>query len=63
MTVYRCHFDFELVLDCKVDSDKGIDEFAGGFWVNSKIKFTKGNDAKFWIPPSKIVFIEKITLN
>ncbi len=31
-----------------------------GFWTNKFFKFTRGEDALFWIPPSQIVFVKKV---
>jgi hypothetical protein len=38
----------------------GIHAFVCGFWINDDLKFTKGTDAKYWIPLSQILYIEKL---
>lgn len=60
MTIYRCFFRFRGEV-YYVDSDKGIPYFMGGFWVDENLQFTHLSDKlKYWIPPSKIEYIEKI---
>ncbi len=44
-------------VSCKHD---GIHAFVDGFWINADLKFTKGSDCKYWIPPSQIYYIEKV---
>ncbi len=41
---------------------EGLYNFCGGFWIDKDLKFTKGSECKYWIPPSQILYIEKITL-
>lgn len=41
-----------------VESD-AIASFFNGFWVNEDYEFTKGNDAKHFIPESAILKITK----
>lgn len=64
-TIYRC----EYILNVSgiapgsqnrcVRSEDGIGDFVDGFWINDDYQFTKGSDAKFWIPPSCIRYISK----
>jgi hypothetical protein len=75
MTLYKCYFNFnDILVDgiflsgdivktivLSVLSDQGIVDFQYGFWINDKLKLTKGSDCKFWIAPSQILLIEKIT--
>ena len=64
ITTYECYFTFgtrELVVDCnELQRSYGIDEFSHGFWINDDLKFTKGSDCLFWIPPSKIHHVKKV---
>ena len=30
-----------------------------GFWINRNKEYTQGSDARYWIPPSGIRFVEK----
>ena len=30
-----------------------------GFWINMKFEFTRVSDSRHWIPPSRILYIEK----
>ena len=32
-----------------------------GFWVNEAKEYTYSGDNKYWIPPSRILHVEKIT--
>lgn len=62
--IYRCAYEFVIFLDGRdgvrsVYSEKGIDVFQYGFWINYDFEFTQGSDAKYWIPPSKIMYISK----
>lgn len=60
---YRCKFKIDSYpfngVWCDVYSKDSISDFADGFWVDPEFRFTKGSDAKYWIPPSKICFIAK----
>lgn len=59
MTIYKCHFMLDGT-ECTVYSDDGVLSFSHGFWINFKLKYTKKDDAVYWIPPSCILYIEKI---
>ena len=37
-----------------------IAEAKEGFWINSNMKFTNGQDSLFWIPPSSILLVRKL---
>ncbi len=66
MYSYKCIFNFTKVY--RVDGQHhhvtsqhdGIHAFIDGFWLNEDLKFTKGSDCKYWIPPSQIRYIEKV---
>lgn len=55
---YRCEFIFHNEIRY-VTSDRGIERFVNGFWINEEGKLTTGEDARFWIPPNKIEYIAK----
>ncbi len=64
MYKYKCVFNFGVIhrLDGKpheVTHDSGLHDFAGGFWIDDDLKFVKGSAARYWIPPSQILYIEK----
>ncbi len=44
----------------KVEAEGGPAMFSEGFWVDCALKYTKGSDCCVWIPPSRIICIEKI---
>ena len=62
---YRCVFNFSRIYEVAsrshevTCSDDGIYNFADGFWINEELKFTKGSDCKYWIPPSQILYVVK----
>ncbi len=61
---YKCVFYFGGDRErCSVTYDlDGIHAFVGGFWITEEKKFTKGSDCKYWIPPSQILYVEKIKI-
>ena len=61
-TIYRCEFKFEREIRA-VRSKNSIADFEDGFWINDNLKFTKGPDCKFWIPPSQILYVSKDSVN
>lgn len=58
-TVYHCHFRLEGETYV-ASSDKGLDAFVSGFWINDSSEVTTGSDATTWIPPHAIRYIEKV---
>ena len=59
MINYVCHFATKY--GCGItQSEEGVDAFSRGFWITESLVYTKGSDAKYWIPPSQIMYIEKI---
>lgn len=61
MATYRCFFKVHGET-YHADSDKGIMEFhsaGGGFWVTESMDLALVSNAKYWIPPSQILGIEK----
>ena len=59
-TIYRCFFKFRDYRYPFVDGYQGPSMFATGFWINEDMEFTNGDDAKYFIPISQILYIEKI---
>ncbi len=59
---YRCEFEFVGELKV-VYSEDGLADFRDGFWVDATFKFTRGSNCKFWIPPSRLLYIAKDTIN
>ena len=56
---YLCAFKFKDVT-CMTESLEGISAFKDGFWINGYLQITTKDDNKYWIPPSMILYIEKI---
>jgi hypothetical protein len=56
---YVCHFTVKDQTK-QVASDKGISYFCEGFWVNDKFEIGEYSDIRYWIPASRIEFIEKV---
>ncbi len=61
MYSYKCIFRFNGSHEVTYDGD-GIHAYTQGFWITQELEFTKGSDCKYWIPPSRILFIEKIKI-
>lgn len=61
-TVYRCVYQFGGERRSTF-SPYGIAVFEDGFWISSvgNITISDSGDCRYWIPPSAIVFIEKVT--
>lgn len=38
-----------------------ITDARDGFWVDIDFKFTRDDNARFWVPPSQIRYVERIT--
>jgi hypothetical protein len=64
MSNYRCWYKFyDLEAAWKRTQFAAVEslgEVTDGFWINDLGKFTKGSDAKWWIPPSAILIVEKV---
>lgn len=60
--MYRVHFEyFKSNKSNDVDPSKfPIRELIHGFWINTNLELTKASDNVYFIPPSKIIAIEKI---
>jgi hypothetical protein len=63
--IYRCYFNFTKVYrrdgdNHHVESGEGLCAFRIGFWINDDFKLTTGADARYWIPASQILRVEKI---
>lgn len=58
-TYYECVFKFEGE-KYRTEGDR-LDRFTEGFWVDQWWDYTNGSDAAYWIPPSKIQYLEKKT--
>jgi hypothetical protein len=56
---YWCYYTFQGKREM-TSSENGLQVFRDGFWINNEGDFTTGEDAKIWIPPSKIDYIVKI---
>lgn len=59
--VYRCEFIFKEEI-CVVYS-QFLEDFKDGFWLNDDRNFTKGSDARYWIPPHSIEYVAKDVMN
>ena len=59
MNEYRCVFVFRGE-EFSSYSKRGLDAFYDGFWINDKLETSVGEDVRYWIPPHKIEYIEKV---
>lgn len=57
-TYYICAFKF-LDMTLSVESQEGIAAFCDGFWINSDYEYTTDEDRLYWIPPSRMLYVEK----
>jgi hypothetical protein len=55
---YVCYYD--IGWGCRDVIVDGLYCVCLGFWLNEKSEFTQGSDCKWWIPPSRIFFVEKV---
>ena len=39
----------------------GLIDVKNGFWINRAGNYTQGSDAIYWVPPSQILCIRKIS--
>lgn len=51
-TMYRCEYMFR-GNNHYATSPSGLADFKDGFWVDVNMKFTKGSDCRYWIPPER----------
>lgn len=54
--VYRCEFTMHGI-GRYVRCEDGLAAFKDGFWITDEYQYTKGSDARFWIPPSAILYV------
>ena len=55
---YICIFKLK-DMTLTVESNEGLGCFVDGFWINPDYELTRGHDAKYWIPPGRILHVEK----
>ena len=62
-TLYKCAFEFNRnplgKQEVWITYGKRLSDFNEGFWINANYKLTKGSDALYWIPPSRIRYVAK----
>lgn len=63
---YKVHFAFsnhgvKVRQHVILPEDKNISSVSNGFWINQDGEYTQGSDAQYWIPPSMLRLIEKIS--
>ena len=59
---YRCHFE---LYDCGAYVHVEVEHydmsaFTEGFWINEEKQLAAWSIGKYWIPPSRILFIERV---
>jgi hypothetical protein len=59
MNRYICHYETDE--GWKACIGNSLFDFKDGFWIDGEGKFLKlcGQSGKYWIPPSRISYIEK----
>lgn len=61
MNNYICRYrnPYGNINNVTVDRISAVDT---GFWINADYEHTTGSDCKYWIPPNRIICVEKIEL-
>ena len=60
--IYICRFElFGAPEETIIDG--GIADIADGFWIDGNLKFTKGGDNVYWIPPARVRHVVKKETN
>lgn len=57
--VYRAQYRLGIDGEFRDDKADALADLKDGFWVNEEMKFTKGSDARYWIPPAMLIVIVK----
>ncbi len=57
MTTYRCYFEWN-GKSRWVEGLRGQTEFSEGFWIDEEGALAFGREAKYWIPPHRIQYVE-----
>ena len=58
-SVYEVHFKLgELRRKVTIPPHRAIGDVQSGFWINRQGKWTVGQDAKYWIPPGRVLFVK-----
>lgn len=59
--------DYYVIFDCGsrqmrklIPSHWNISDVKDGFWVDKDLNICHTHSVKFWVPPSKIQYIEKV---
>ncbi len=62
MTRYSCLFVFGVGIGKNhyFTDVPSITDIREGFWVDESFEFVKTGNNKYWIPPSRILHVEKI---
>ena len=61
MRKYRCFFEFgQRVMHVEDDE---VAQFLAGFWITADFQYARwcGSQAKYFIPASRVLYIEKIS--
>ena len=54
-----CHYDNSGDEDSLCDGSS-IYDFKDGFWIDSEGRLSNQTSGKYWIPPSRIYYVEKV---
>ncbi len=60
MSKYKCYFEIAVNKYRRLTMVDELCKVKDGFWVNSELEYTQASDCKFWIPASRILYIEKV---
>jgi hypothetical protein len=59
-TVYVCYYQYGAGLHTRAVYVESIFDVMEGFWLNRELIFTKASNCRYWIPPSRILYVEKV---
>ena len=59
MNKYICHYQLDRDGRGKCQGSN-IYDFKDGFWIDSEGRLSNQTSGKYWIPPARIYYIEKV---
>lgn len=61
MNTYKVVYRFEGELrHLYLPMNRGLGDVRDGFWVDTDFEYSQISTSKYWIPPSKIEYVEKV---
>lgn len=61
MSKYRVWFTIRVSSHLQAfETGLGPANFKDGFWVNKDLEHSNASDVLYWVPPSQLLYIEKV---